>query len=60
MNLGNKMETYNTHIEHYHFLKPPGDQFVKQVIFWIMVVLGFLITLSIGMIVINWSLNTPI
>jgi len=60
MNLGDKMEMYNAHIDQYYFLKPPGDQFVKQVIFWIMVVLGFLITLSVAMIVINWSLNTPI
>ncbi|TWI96747.1 hypothetical protein JN11_03859 [Mucilaginibacter frigoritolerans] len=54
------METYSAQIEHYYFLKPPGDQFVKQIIFWIMVILGFLITLSVGMIVINWSLNTQI
>jgi hypothetical protein len=54
------MRTYDAQIDNYHFDKPVGDQFVKEVIFWIMVILGFIITLSVGMIIINWSVNIPV
>jgi hypothetical protein len=54
------METHNANIDNYHFHKPQGDRLVKEVIFWIMVILGFIITLAVGMIIINWSLNAQI
>jgi hypothetical protein len=37
-----------------------SDQFVKQLLFWMMVVLCLVVALAAGMMIVNWSLNTHI
>jgi len=37
-----------------------NDQAVKQALFWVMVILCLVVALSVGMMIINWSLNTRI
>lgn len=37
-----------------------NDQAIKQLLFWLMVILCLVVALSVGMMIVNWSLNTRI